>query len=155
MATTAFIRFDGIDGESTNKDHRGEIDLLSWSWGLNAVTVTSGGGGSGASRVAPRDFHFVHRYDKASPALAKSAASGRHVASAVMSSRKAGAGQKDFLKVTMTDVLITSVATGDDGSGPTEQVSITYAEIAFSYQPAGTGAAAVTFDWNVASGRVT
>jgi hypothetical protein len=37
MATTTFIKFDGIEGESTHKDHKGEIGLLnlgqsSWKW---------------------------------------------------------------------------------------------------------------------------
>jgi type VI secretion system secreted protein Hcp len=159
MTTTTFIKFDGIEGESTTVDHKGEIDLLSWSWGLSATTVTSGGGG-GASvgKVSPRDFQFVHRYDKASPMLARNAALGKHIATAVVSSRKAGAGQKDFLKITMKDVLITSIATGDDGAGATEHVSIVYGEIEFGYRPqtpAGGLGAPVTFDWNTKTGTVT
>jgi type VI protein secretion system component Hcp len=83
------LKFDGIDGESVAKDHSGEIEALSWNWGLDAATATSGGGGAGVGKVKPRDIHFVHRYDKASPVLARMPASGRHIASAVLSARKA------------------------------------------------------------------
>ena len=28
-----FLKLDGIPGESTDAKHKGEIDVLSWSWG--------------------------------------------------------------------------------------------------------------------------
>lgn len=158
MATNTFIKFDGIAGESTTKDHPGEIEVLSWNWGLDATTLTSGNGGSSIGKVKPRDIHFIHRYDKASPVLAKMAASGRHIASAVLSARKAGAGQKDFLKITLKEIFVTSIATGDDGFGPTEQVTLSYADIQFSYRPqtpSGALGTPVEVDWNIRTGTVT
>ena len=32
MAVDAFLKLDGIDGESQDKEHKGEIDILAWSW---------------------------------------------------------------------------------------------------------------------------
>ena len=159
MATTTFIKFDGIDGESTNTDHPAEIEVLSWNWGLSVATVVSGGGG-GASvgRVSPKDIHFIHRYDKASPMLMRMAATGRRIASAVLSARKAGAGQKDFLKITLKDILVTSINAGDDGNGPTEEIAVSYGDIQFSYKPqtaSGALGGAVEVDWNVRTGAVT
>ena len=158
MATKTFIKFDGIDGESVNKDHAGEIDVLSWNWGLAVTVLTSGGdGGVSAGRVAPKDIHFVHHYDKASPMLLRMAATGRRIASAVMSARKAGAGQKDFLKITLKDVLITSINAGDDGNGATEEIAFNYRDIQFSYRPqsaSGALGAAVEVDWDVRAGKV-
>ena len=158
MATNTFIKFDGIAGESATKDHPGEIEVLSWNWGLDVTTLTSGGGGPSIGRPKPRDIHFIHHYDKASPVLARMAASGRHIVSAVLSARKAGAGQKDFLTITLKEVLITSLSAGDDGSGPTERVSVSYADIKFSYRPqSGSGVLGppVEVDWNVRTGTVT
>jgi type VI secretion system (T6SS) effector Hcp len=31
MAIDIHIKFDGIDGESTDRDHKGEIEVLSWN----------------------------------------------------------------------------------------------------------------------------
>ena len=36
MPIDTHIKFDGIDGESTDRDHKGEIEVLSWSWGISA-----------------------------------------------------------------------------------------------------------------------
>jgi type VI secretion system secreted protein Hcp len=158
MATTTFIKFDGIAGESTTKDHPGEIEVLSWNWGLDVTTLTSGGGGASVGRPKPRDIHFIHRYDKASPVLMRTAAMGRRIATAVISARKAGAGQKDFLIITLKDVLVTSLAAGDDGNGPTEHVTLTYGDIKFSYRPqtaSGALGTPVEVDWNVRTGTVT
>jgi len=160
MATKTFIKFDGIDGESVTKDHPREIEVLSWNWGLSVTTITSGGSGGGASvgRVSPKEIHFVHLYDKASPVLLRMAATGRHIASAVLSARKAGAGQKDFLVITLKEVLITSIMAGDDGAGPTEEIVFSYGDIHFGYRPqsaSGALGAAVEVDWNVRTGTVT
>jgi type VI secretion system secreted protein Hcp len=31
-AADMFLKIEGIDGESSDKDHKGEIDIISWSW---------------------------------------------------------------------------------------------------------------------------
>ena len=51
MAVDAFLKLDGIDGESQDKEHKGEIDILSWSWG-GASTASFNLGGGGASGKA-------------------------------------------------------------------------------------------------------
>lgn len=159
MAIDTHIKFDGIDGESTNKDHKGEIDVLSWSWGLTQAGNPSNGGGSGRSKAVPGEFRIVHSYDKASPLLARTAASGQHIKSAVLMARKAGEGQKDFLKVTMKEVFITSVqASASDREGIAEEVAMSYAAIDFSYAPStskGSLGTPVTFDWNIRTGQVS
>lgn len=159
MAIDTHIKFDGIEGESTHKDHKGEIEVLSWSWGLTHPAKPAAGGGAGRSKPLPDEFRVVHRYDKASPLLAKNAASGKHIKTAVLMARKAGEGQKDFLKVTMKEVFISAVQTSasEDG-GIAEEVALSYGSIDFSYAPAnskGTLGTPVTFDWNIKTGRVS
>lgn len=161
MATTTHIKFDGIEGESTDKDHKGEIEALSWSWGVSNAGPSSAGGAGGGSAVGkatPGDFHFMHLYDKASPILAKLCASGKRVKSVVLSVRKAGEGQKDFLKITLTDVIITSVAASAGGDAVMESGALAYAKIAVAYQPQdprGTLGTPVKFGWDIKTGAVT
>ena len=158
MAISNFLKLDGIDGESTDRSHRNEIELLSWSWGMTNETPASGGGGSGVGRATPQALLFVHRYDKASPLLARLAANGRHVRSAVLSARRSGAGQRDFLVVTLQELNVTAVQMSDNGDGPLEQVALRFAEIGFSYvpqTPRGTAGAPVTMNWNVRTTQVT
>ena len=159
MPTQTFIKFDGIDGESTHKDHKGEVEVLSWDWGL-AATPGTAGGGAGMGKATPKELRVVHRYDKASPLLGKSAASGRHIPLAVLSARKAGEGQKDFLKVTMKEVFITSVAVSAAGSDadPVEEVAMSYRVIEFAYSPQtskGSLGTPVQFNWDILAGKVS
>ena len=158
MAIDTYIKFDGIDGEATTKDHKGEVEVLSWNWGLSNSGGTGSGAGSGKGKATPMELRVVHRYDKASPLLAKSAAAGKHVPSAVLTARKAGEGQKDFLKITMKEVFITSVMASGDGNGQSEEVAMRYGTIDFSYSPQtskGALGAPVQFNWNVKTGKVT
>ena len=158
MATDTHIKFDGVEGESTHADHKGEIELLSWSWGVsNASSVA--GGGSGKGKASPGDFHFTHLYDKSSPILAKKCAQGVHFKEVTVTSRKAGEGQKDFLKITMKEVFVSSVQSAGGGSGDImENVSVSYGSVDFAYKPqdekGGLGGE-VKFGWNVKTTAIT
>jgi type VI secretion system secreted protein Hcp len=160
MAISTFIKFDGIAGESIDKAHPGEIEVHSWNWGLSNAGVAGGaGGGSGSGKATPREFNFVHAFDKASPILEKNCALGKRIKSAVLSVRKAGEGQKDHLKITLSDVLVTSCGVNDYGNfGPMEEVALFYGAITVSYQaqdPNGSLGTPVTFDWNIMTGKIT
>lgn len=157
MSTDTHIKFDGVDGESTHKDHKGEIEILSWSWSVTQPSATAGGG-SGKGKAIPGDFNFVHRYDKASPVLAKQCASGKHFATSKLTARKAGEGQKDFLVVTMKEVFITAVHPSGGGDGEiVESVSASYKDIEFAYKPqddkGGLGGE-VKFGWNTGTTEI-
>jgi len=158
MAIDSHIKFDGVEGESTHKDHKGEVEILSWTWGVSNASLGSGTG-SGKGKANPGDLHFTHHYDKASPVLAKKCAQGVHFPSVVITSRKAGEGQKDFLKITMKEVFITSVQpSGSSGGDIMESVSMSYQSIDFAYKPqdekGGLGGE-VKFGWNVKTTIIT
>ncbi|MFL6572614.1 MAG: Hcp family type VI secretion system effector [Burkholderiales bacterium] len=158
MAIDSHIKFDGVEGESTHKDHKGEVEILSWTWGLSNTSLGSGTG-SGKGKANPGDLHFTHNYDKASPVLAKKCAQGVHFPTVVVTSRKAGEGQKDFLKITLKEVFITSVQPSGGGGGDImESVSMSYQSIDFAYKPqdekGGLGGE-VKFGWNVKTTVIT
>ncbi|HZE91806.1 MAG TPA: type VI secretion system tube protein Hcp [Rhizobacter sp.] len=155
MSTDSHIKFDGVDGESTHKDHKGEIEILSWSWGVSQASGAGSGTGSGKGKATPQDFHFVHLYDKASPVLAKHCVAGKHFKDMKLTARKAGEGQKDYLVVTLKEVFISSVQPGGSSGGDVvEQVSCSYKDVEFAYKPqddkGGLGGE-IKFGWNVAT----
>ena len=155
MSSDYHIKFDGVDGESTHKDHKGEIEILAWSWGVSQASGAGSGGGSGKGKANAGDFNFTHLYDKASPVLAKHCVGGKHFKDAKLTARKAGEGQKDFLVVTLKEVFISSVSPGGSQGGDVmEQVSCSYKDIEFAYKPqddkGGLGGE-VKFGWNTAS----
>ncbi len=155
MTIDTHLKIAGVDGESTHKDHKGEIDLLAWSWDVRQESTAAMGTGSGKGKGIPGQLVFAHYYDKASPVLAKNCANGKHFDQAVITCRKAGEGQLDFLKVTLKQVLVTSVAPSASSGGEiSESVALSYADIEFEYKPQdekGALGGAVKFGWNVAS----
>jgi type VI secretion system secreted protein Hcp len=138
MAERWFLKLDGIDGESTDAAHKGELDVLSWSWGVTQSGSPGGGGGGGAGKATFADFQFTSGISKASPALFLAAATGSHIASAVLTGIRTAAKGKglEFLTYTLTDVMVTSVQHGDSvGTVPTEQFALSYSKFQVSYSP--------------------
>jgi len=63
-----FLRVDGIPGESNDAKHKGEIEVLSWSWGeVNEAPPRGPGGGAGAGKVDMSDLTVTAQFSKASP----------------------------------------------------------------------------------------
>jgi type VI secretion system secreted protein Hcp len=132
MAFDAFLKLDGIEGESTAKKHEGEIEVLSFSWNIrNTITGNTGGGG-GAGKAVPSDFNIVKHIDKASPAIMVAVCTGEHIRDATFTVEQArgGRGGEAFLKIKLTDVLISSYQTGGGGNDvPTDQVSLNFVKL--------------------------
>jgi len=132
-----FLKITDVKGESTDSKHSGEIELESWSLGASNSASFSSGGGGGSGKVSLQDLHFVKKYDQGSVPLFVGCATGKHFASAVMVCRKAGGNQEEFLKVTMTDVLVSSYQSGGSGGSdilPMDQISLAFSKIEFAYK---------------------
>lgn len=137
MAVDYFLKIDGIDGESTDDKHKGEIDVVSWSWGESNSGSHSGGGGGGAGKVAMQDFSFTMSMNKATPKLMLACATGQHIKNAILVCRKAGTEQQEYLKITFTDLLVSSYQTGGSQGQeiPLDSISLNFAKIEFGYKP--------------------
>jgi type VI secretion system secreted protein Hcp len=137
-AVDYFLKIKGIEGEAQDKTHKNEIEIESWSWGETQTGTHAGGAGGGAGKVAMQDFHFVMKINKASPKLFLACASGEHIPDAVLTCRKAGKEQQEFLKVKFSDLLISSYQTGGSGHSdvvPTDQISFNFSKIEVEYKP--------------------
>jgi len=157
--TDFFLKIDGIEGESADDKHKGEIDLESWSWGETQSGTSAGGGGGGGGKVHMQDFHFVMKVNKATPKLILACASGEHIKSAILTCRKAGGQQEEYLKYTFSDLLISSYQTGGSGGSgviPTEQISFNYSKVEVEYKEQkadGTLGGAVKAGWDLKANK--
>ena len=132
-----FLKVDGVEGESADHKHKNEIQLESFSFGESQGGTMAFGGGGGAGKVQMQDFHFVMKASKASPKLFLACAEGEHIKKGVLVCRKAGKEQQEFLKVTMSDLLVSSYQTSGSSHGdevPTDQVSLNFSKIEFEYK---------------------
>lgn len=136
-AVDYFLKIDGIPGESQDHKHKDEIQLESFSWGASQGGGFSYGGGGGAGKVQMQDFHFVMKINKATPKLFLACANGEHIKSAVLTCRKAGKEQQEFLVVKLSDVLVSSYQSGGSGGAdvvPMEQISFNFSKVEFEYK---------------------
>ena len=141
MAYDAFLKLDGIKGESQDSKHKGEIDIMSFSWGAAQTGTSAVGGGAGSGKVSLQDLHVTKKVDASSPLLFLNCSNGSHIKEANLVVRKAGGDQLEYLKIKLTDVLVSSYQpSGHAGGGddiPTEAVSLNFAKIEMNYQPQG------------------
>jgi type VI secretion system secreted protein Hcp len=158
-AVDYFLKIDGVDGEAADAKHKGEIDVLAWSWGATNSGDHATGGGGGAGKVQMMDFTFTMAINKATPTLFLACANGKHIKSAVLVCRKAGGDQQEYLKITMSDVLVSSYQTGGSAASsviPTEQFTLNFAKIEKEYKPQkpdGTLDAPVKAGWDVKANK--
>ena len=138
MAVDTFAKIGDIKGESQDDKHKEEIELLSWSWGLEQRGSVGQGSGAGSGKVSFQDFQFTHFVDKASPNLMKACATGEHIKNAIITQRKAGKGQQEYLIIKMDDILVTGVqpgASSGDSGLVMEQVTLQAAKVDLEYKP--------------------
>ena len=134
-AVDYFLKIDGIQGESKADKHLDEIDIESFSWGETQSGTFAVGGGGGSGKISMQDFHFTMPLNKASPALFLACAQGDHIKNAILTCRKASRDQREFIKVTMNGVLVSSFQIGGAGGVvPTDQISLNFAKIEFEYK---------------------
>jgi type VI secretion system secreted protein Hcp len=158
MANVAYyLKIQGIDGESEDANHKGEIEVQSWSWGeTNSGSFASGTTGGGTGKVAMQDFHFTMPVNKASPNLMRACADGTHIDEATLSCQKFGGKADDYLTITFRHVLISSYQTGGSPGDvlPSEQISFNFAEIEYEYKQQNTKGGnvgqPVVVTWNLA-----
>jgi type VI secretion system secreted protein Hcp len=116
-----FLSIGRIQGESTSKGHKGDLELRE---------VSLGGSGGTASKGKTGEFKILKSVDKSSPALFKACATGKHFSTVTISMRKAGGDQQDYLKFTLKDVVISSVnGAGTSGGKPAERLTLTFGKL--------------------------
>lgn len=159
MATDYFLKIEGIEGESTDDKHKGQIDVQSWSFGETQSGSASHGGGAGVGKVSMGDFHFTMHVSKASPKLFLACANGEHLKSATLICRRAGKEQVEYMNVKMSDCLISSFQTGGSAGSnelPIDQVSFNFAKIEVEYKEQkadGTAGGSVKAGWDVKANK--
>jgi type VI secretion system secreted protein Hcp len=155
MAGDMFLKLSDIKGESVdqaNPSHQDEIDVIGWSFGLTNPASFALGQGGQQSKPTFSDLHITKYVDKATAALCNAAATGKHIKDGILTCRKAiGDNDKlEYLKWTLTDVLVTSVQHSGSGGEQYvhESVSLTCAVVELTYQvQADLGSGAGNFDF--------
>lgn len=158
MSTDLFLRIDGITGESQDANHKGWINIDSFTWGAVQPGAMSTGGGGGAGKVQYRDLSIQTSIDKATPAILRYTSNGKHISKVELSACKAGGSQVEYFRITLEDVLITSVSY--NGASRKDSIGMTYqfqaAKISQQYweqSTSGGKGAESAAKWNIKENR--
>ena len=139
MAFDAYLKIDGIEGESEDDKHWGWIELIRYGIGVKQTisTTASSAGSASAERVDFSDFLIRKFIDKSSPKLALACANGTHIDQIVVELCRAGTDKVVFMTYTLKNCLIRKVITtnGSDTTAnfPAETVKINYGKIEWHY----------------------
>lgn len=160
MTIACFLTIAGIEGEAVASGHEGEIDVLAWSWGManSGTTHVVGPRAGGAGRARVNDLSVSKSVDKATARLMRACLSGERITECSLSCYPSGVGADDaaFLRITMTDCLVTSVGSaGQAGDERFEEtLALNSAKVQVEYRPQDPPArpgSAEKMRWNIAN----
>jgi type VI secretion system secreted protein Hcp len=151
-----FLKLTNIKGEALDSKHKDEIEVLSWSFGASQEGSAHGGTGSGTGKVAIQDLTITHYVDQSSVDLLKHLTSGKHIDEGMLTIRKAGGTAVEYLKVKLTQVLVTHISNGG-GAGQdriTENVTLNFRKFTTTYtaqDDKGNPKPSSEFTWDIAA----
>ena len=164
MAFDAYCKIEGIPGESSDKAHAKQIEVLSYDFGAaqaGGASVSRTGGQVGA-RADIGEFTIKKVVDTSTPNLFKYCASGKHIPSVVVEVCASAGDKHQYMKYTLSDVVISRLKSGGTGNGegsrPVEDVSFRFGKVELEYTPydnTGAKQASVKGGYDLAQNAVT
>lgn len=149
MRTKCHLKIDGIADEAVDGMPEGAIEVLNWSFGATNSGSTSihREEGSWTDTVQMQDFRFTHRMSRATPGLFRACVTGQRIKDAVLTCRKDGEPQAEYLSLKfesievtsfeLTNVVISSLQADSSAVDeiPIAEVSLSFAKIETVYRP--------------------
>lgn len=138
MANDAYLKIEGIAGESTDEKHRDWIEVSNVLYAIHQPRAgsmsTAGGHTGGRAELYPLSFRKLA--DIASPVLLQTCAAGKTLPKATFEFMRADGEGKPipYFKIELENVMLSDM-TPDSGEGGIimEQVHVAYAKIKWVY----------------------
>ena len=129
VAQQCFLKIAGVPGESTDRHHKGWIEIESFSFSPNPQRT------SRRAAAGPGQLSVVVRMEKSTPKLMQYCAEGKHFPQGKLSCRKARREGQGYLQYELRDLIVTSYQTGGTPERPTEEVTFNYRKIEWQWVP--------------------
>lgn len=121
-----------VKGESSDSIYQGQIEVTGWSWGMTTSSTIGGAGLTGRSALS--ELRVRKLTDTASTALMSVMRNNEVIKKAVLTVRKAGSVQIDYLTVTIRKGRITYFEIAvPDGPQLSEELAIAFESIDVEY----------------------
>jgi type VI secretion system secreted protein Hcp len=150
-----FLQLDGIEGESLDFAHKGEIEIKNWEWHTHNHVRWDVNQGGQSTKVEVKEIELKKICDKASVTLNQCCVTGKHIKSGKITCRKNDGEQKvEYLVVTLKDIMVSRVDWSGDGESQAldETVALSFAEFHLDYKvqnDTGNASGTASFGFNV------
>ena len=165
MAFDAFLKVDGVPGESQDDAHKEWIEILDYNHEITqpASACASSAGGATAERCHHNDFTVTHFLDKATPKLLEACCKGTHIKEVIIELCRAGGDKVKYMEIKLEKVIVSNVrpvGNPKDVHGfPVETVSFNYGTISWTYtqqkRDDGSGGGNVAAGWSLIENKAT
>jgi len=133
-----FLKLQGVTGETSDTDHKGEIDVVSWSWGMNGGQIGPSATSKASHAASIQELTIVKQVDKASATLMLYLYSHKVFPKGALAVRKAGKEALEYLKIEMEQVRISSLQIESAGSNLVEKLTLGFSKVEVTYTPQDT-----------------
>lgn len=136
-----FLRIEGsrqglVRGESLDQSHLGEIDVMSWSWGMDSPGDAFG---LPTGRTNMELLRVSKRVDSATTALMSALRNNEVIRKAVLTVRKAGDEALAYLTITVENARLVHQRVmggeGADSSILSEELALSFQKVTVEYVP--------------------
>jgi type VI secretion system secreted protein Hcp len=128
-----FLKVDGVTGEAGDADHKGEIEIVKWSWAVQSGAAASSGMAKGKARLS--ELEVVKHVDQSSPTLMQFVNNNKLVAKAKLTVRKAGKTPLEYFAIELENVRVTAVKTESENTELVERVHLGFDKVRVTYTP--------------------
>jgi type VI secretion system secreted protein Hcp len=131
-----FLKMEGVTGEATDPDFKDQIEVASWSWGMQSTISAHTGQAKG--RTQYNELLIAKRVDHATATLMNYLRNNKLVEEATLSVRKAGTTQLVYFKIELKKVRVTSIKTESENTDLVEKLTLGFNRVKVVYTPQGT-----------------
>lgn len=148
-----FLKMQDVTGEASDAEHKGEIQVVSWAWGMDSPRTMPHGGAKG--RLTVSELQIVKRVDQSSATLMGFLKNNKPAATAKLTVRKAGQTPLEYFTIEMENVRVTSLRDASEESELVERLTLAFDKVKVTYTPqsekGAKGGGAVVFETDTAS----
>lgn len=157
----AYIKFDGVDGEATAREHRRWSRIISFGQGIHQPGTASTGSTRRRGNVVLDDIIVSKELDKASPKIAEAVCKGQVFPQVLidLTASYPNAGRLTYYTYELKNVLVTSYdihGSGQPKDLPLEEFALNFEEIKVTYtemSSKGKKKGDVEYSWKVEEGE--
>jgi type VI secretion system secreted protein Hcp len=132
-----YIKYEGIDGEATQENHKKWMDVGSIQWGVGRAISTPSGSTANRESSEPSvsEVTFSKMMDSSSPKLFTESCTGSAGKKVQIHLVTTGSPGNTYVEYTLTDALISSYSMSSGGDRPSESISLSFTKIEFKFIP--------------------